>query len=64
MITVRNQANAQVFLCLKLPRLEDVLGDSLNILRGRCNIATLAACAVLDKDKVSVFDQVSDSGPA
>lgn len=54
MIAVRDEADAEVLLRLELARLEYMLADGLDVLgRGR-DVAALAACAVLDKDEVSV----------
>ena len=50
MVTVSDEADSEVLLCLELARLEDVLTYSLNVLCCRLYVAALTARTVLYKD--------------
>lgn len=53
MVAVGDEADPQVFLCLELARLEDVLTYGLDVLGRRLYVAALTACTILYEDKIS-----------
>lgn len=64
-ISVGYETNAEIFLCLQLAGLEDMLADRLDVLRCGGNVAALAPCAVLDEDKIakeSMFGEARMNG--
>ena len=53
MVAVRDEPDAQVLLLLELARVKDVRADLLDVARRGCDVAPLAACAVLYEDEVA-----------
>lgn len=54
-VAVRDEADAEVFAGLQLAGLVDVVANLFDVLRRRCDVAALAARAVLHEDEVAVW---------
>lgn len=52
MVSKSDQTDPQIVLVLEFARLEDISTDGLDVLCCRCDVGSLAAGAVLDKDEV------------
>ncbi len=53
MVPVGYESNAEVLLLLQFSRMEDMRADFFDVACCGGYVASLAACAVLDKDKVA-----------
>lgn len=58
MVAVRNETDAQILAALQPAGFVNVVADLLDVLCRRGNVAALATCAVLHKDKIQHFAPV------